>query len=88
MTSADATLSTDALLAQQQYGAAIDPAAASFYSFVPPNTRGRLVVKVVEAKLVKNYGIMRMDPYARLRIGNAVFETHTSSGKEPKWSRT
>lgn len=49
--------------------AALDPAAAQFYTFVPPNTRGRLVVKVVEGQLSKNYGLLRMDPYLRLRIG-------------------
>lgn len=65
----------------------MDPAAAQFFSFVPPNTRGRLIVKVVQAQLSKNYGILRMDPYLRLRVGNAVFETHTSvnGGKTPTW---
>jgi toll-interacting protein len=69
--------------------AVLDPAAAQFYSFVPPNTRGRLVIKVVQAQLSKNYGILRMDPYLRLRIGNAVFETHTcvNGGKTPTWNR-
>lgn len=68
---------------------ALDPAAAQFFTFVPPNTRGRLVVKVVQGQLSKNYGILRMDPYLRLRIGNAVFETHTNvnGGKTPTWNR-
>ncbi|KAI6241166.1 CUE domain-containing protein [Aphelenchoides fujianensis] len=74
-------------LVQQQL-AALDP-ATQFYAFVPPNTRGRLVVKVVEARLAKNYGLMRMDPYVRIRIGSSVFESHTcvSAGKTPVWNR-
>lgn len=67
-------------------------AAEHFYSFVPPHTRGRLAVKIVEAKLSKNYGLpgVRMDPYVRLRIGNTLFETPTcvNGGKEPHWNRT
>ncbi|CAD5206698.1 unnamed protein product [Bursaphelenchus okinawaensis] len=66
----------------------LDP-ATQFYSFIPPNTRGRLVLKIVEAKLTKNYGLVRMDPYIRVRVGNAVFETHTciNGGKVPVWNR-
>uniref|UniRef100_A0A183CBV7 CUE domain-containing protein n=1 Tax=Globodera pallida TaxID=36090 RepID=A0A183CBV7_GLOPA len=63
-----------------------------FYSFVPPHTRGRIAVKIVEAKLTKNYGLpgVRMDPYVRVRIGNTLFETPTcvNGGKSPHWNRT
>jgi len=66
--------------------------AEHFYYFIPPHTRGRIAVKIVEAKLTKNYGLpgVRMDPYCRLRIGNTLFETPTSvnGGKTPSWYRT
>uniref|UniRef100_A0A915CVR3 Toll-interacting protein n=1 Tax=Ditylenchus dipsaci TaxID=166011 RepID=A0A915CVR3_9BILA len=64
--------------------------AEQFYAFVPPHTRGRIAIKVVEAKLTKNYGLVRMDPYVRVRVGNTLFETPTSvnGGKAPSWNRT
>ncbi|KAJ1371849.1 hypothetical protein KIN20_033879 [Parelaphostrongylus tenuis] len=59
-------------------------------SFVPPNTRGRVSITIADANLVRNYGIVRMDPYCRLRVGHAIFETQTklSGGKSPVWNRT
>ncbi|GMT00190.1 hypothetical protein PENTCL1PPCAC_22364 [Pristionchus entomophagus] len=65
------------------------PSQPAVYSFVPPNTRGRISVTILEANLAKNYGLVRMDPYCRLRVGHASFETPTklSGGRTPFWNR-
>jgi toll-interacting protein len=52
--------------------------------------RGKLQVDLIEAKLNKNYGLLKMDPYVRLKVGNKIYETpsDTGSGKNPKWRKT
>ncbi|KAJ0172551.1 hypothetical protein K1T71_011690 [Dendrolimus kikuchii] len=71
-----------ALALQQQLCGAQVPAAG------PPLT-ARLSITIAQAKLTKNYGLTRMDPYVRLRVGHCIYETHTdpSGGKTPRWNK-
>eukprot|EP00117_Sycon_ciliatum_P036457 scpid102120/ scgid27443/ Toll-interacting protein B len=47
----------------------------------------RIEVSLAEARLVKNYGVGRMNLYCRLRIGARVELTQTGNhGKNPRWN--
>lgn len=54
------------------------------------NYRGKLLIKFIEARLTKNYGLTKMDCYIKFNLNGKVFETDTdySCGKNPKWNKT
>lgn len=57
--------------------------------YINQSYAGQLIITIVEASFVKNYGVTRMDPYVRVRIGHTIYETPAcpSGGRTPRWNK-
>ena len=80
-----------ALAIAQQQQHPVCPPGYTFRSMMSTDPIiGRLDLMILEAKLVKNYGLTRMDPYVRIRFGmNQIYESQTcvNGSKNPKWNK-
>ena len=49
----------------------------------------KLVNKILQARLNKNYGLTKMDPFCVVRVNHQVYETETceNGSKNPTWTR-
>lgn len=49
---------------------------------------GILTIELLQARLAKNYGLMRMDPFCRFLVGRSQVDSAfcSNGGKEPRWN--
>lgn len=84
------TLADDFLRIEGGGSVGVNPAAYYNSMFAGTQQQGGILnITLVQARLAKNYGMTRMDPYCRIRVGIQVFETPTSynGSKTPRWNK-